>query len=228
MDIQNLVIANHHINLIRAMGNYHDRHYIWEIAKVVVPVIITGLITFVVMWTIDNKNKKRWLNDGHIKRKIELEIEIRKFLLGIKANNMIDYEVLANWCEEIDYEDIDANLVCDFNNSFEKLSDYLNEEGEEGGHHYKKIFALMDEYECYVPKINKFFRDFKTFYEKILELKTLYVNSDSKRQINVMNANTVHEIMEKPEHFAAMINTYLCFQDVIEHILKKLTVKKIR
>ena len=96
MDIQNITIAHHHINLVRALKDYHIRHYIWEVAKVLIPVFITGLITVIVMRGNENRNKKRWLNDGHLKRKTELEIGIRKFLLGIKENVLEEYYTLAD------------------------------------------------------------------------------------------------------------------------------------
>lgn len=214
MDIHNLVIANHHINLIRALKDYHIRHYIWEVAKVMIPVLITGTITVAVMRGNENRNKKRWLNDGHLKRKTDLEIEIRKFLLGIKANTSKGFEVLADWYEN--QSSADSDLILDFNKSFENLYEYLkSEESEEN--RYKKIFALMDEYVCYEPKMNGFFTDFKMFYEKIFSLKT----------INESSADILEEIKNCPEHFDNMINTYLCFQVVIENILNKLMVKKI-
>lgn len=202
------------INWIKLMHNYHIRHYVWEVAKVLVPVCITGLITFTAMRIADGRNKKRWLHDGHLKRKTELEIEIRKFLLGIKANTSKGFEVLADWYENQDSADND--LILDFNKSFENLYEYLkSEESEEN--RYKKIFALMDEYVCYVPKINDLFSDFKMFYEKIFSLKI----------INESSADILEEIKNCPEHFDNMINTYLCFQVVIENILNKLMVKKI-
>lgn len=214
MDIHNLVIANHHIDLIRALKDYHIRHYIWEISKVLIPVFITGMITIVVMRANDSRNKKRWLNDGHLKRKTDLEIEIRKFLLGIKANTSKGFEVLADWYEN--QSSADSDLILDFNKSFENLYEYLkSEENEEN--RYKKIFALMDEYVCYAPKMQGFFNDFKMFYEKIFSLKT----------INESSADILEEIKNCPEHFDNMINTYLCFQVVIENILNKLMAKKI-
>lgn len=224
MDIHNLVIANHHIDLIRALRDYHIRHYIWEVAKVIIPVLITGTITVVVMRGNENRNKKRWLNDGHLKRKTELEIEIRKFLLGIKANTSKGFEVLADWYEN--QESADNDLILDFNKGFENLYEYLKSEENEDNR-YKKIFALMDEYVCYVPKINDLFSDFKIYYEKIFSLKTVYANEDSNSRSNILYGSALEDAKRNPEHFDNMINAYLCFQVVIENILKKLMVKKI-
>jgi len=214
MDIQNIVIANHHINLIRAMKDYHIRHYIWEVAKVLIPVFITGLVTVLVMKTNDNRNKKRWLNEGHLKRKVDLEIQIRKFLLGIKVNASNEYKILANLYipkNRIEIEDIDSETIDNFNKDFETLSDYLtNEENKRNSNIYEdeSIFALMDEYVCYAPKTQSLFDDFKAFCKEITKLKTIDEN------------NT-------PEHFERMVNAYLCFNLVVEKIIKKMTVNKI-
>lgn len=217
MDIHNLVIAHHHINLVRALKDYHIRHYLWEIAKVLVPVLITCTVTIAVMRSNENRNKKRWLNDGHIKRKTDLEIEIRKYLLGVKANTFGNYEDLADWYEKRDEEELDFEFAFDFNKNFETLYKYVSEESEENGRNYKKIFALMDEYECYSPKIKNLFDDFKVLYGKIFELKFISATKET----------FMEEVNKNPEHFDAMINTYLCFQPAVESILKKLTIKKV-
>lgn len=201
MDIQNLVIAGHHISLVRLMKDYHSRHYIWEMAKIMVPAFITGVITFLAMRIIDNKNKKRWLNDGHIKRKVELEIQIRKFLLGLKDTVPDEYYELA----DRESEESDSKTVYNFNKDFEALYKHLEaQEQQRGGVNDESIFALMDEYVCYVPKVQNMFNDFKAMSEDILKLE----------QEN-------HDLKDKA-------NIYLCFQDVIERILKKLTVKKLK
>ncbi len=66
MHIQGFLLNYDHINWLRAIKNCHTRHYIWEMSKVIIPAFITGVITFLAMRIIDNKNKKRWLNDGHM------------------------------------------------------------------------------------------------------------------------------------------------------------------
>lgn len=215
MHNESILYTIQHINWFRLIHNHHVRHYMWEVSKILVPALLTGLITIITMKIIDSKNKKRWLNDGHIKRKVELEIEIRKYLLGVKANTNNGYEELADWYENQD--ESDSLEIQSFNKSFESLCSYLSKE-ENDGHNYRKIFVLMDEYACYVPKINNIFEDFKRLHDKILELKTLTQNSNE----------AFEEAKKKPEHFDAMINTYLCFQVIIEKILKKLTIQKLK
>lgn len=62
------------------MKNPHVRHYIWEVAKVLIPVFITGMVTIMVMKINDNKNKKRWLNDSFIKHQNDLILNLNKIL----------------------------------------------------------------------------------------------------------------------------------------------------
>lgn len=204
MDIHNIVIAHHHINLVRALKDYHIRHYIWEIAKVLIPVFITGAITVIVMRGNENRNKKRWLNDGHIKRKTELEIGIRKFLLGIKSNVPQEYYAFA------DGEDEEAapELTCEFNKDFEALAKQLQaEEQKKDADIYedKSISALMSEYVCYVPKMQALFDDFKSMGSAVVQLNE-----------------------EKTAQLKDKANIYLCFQDVSARILKKLMTTKIK
>lgn len=223
MDIQNIVIANHHINLIRALKDYQIRHYIWEIAKILIPVFITGFITVLVMKTNDNRNKKRWLNEGHLKRKTDLEIQIRKFLLGIKVNSSDEYKILAdlyNPKNKIEIKEIDSQTIYNFNNDFETLSAYLaNEESKRNSNIYEdeSIFALLDEYVCYAPKTQHLFDDFKSFCKEIIALKTIGKNDTDIKEL----------VEENPEHFERMVNAYLCFNLVVERIIKKMTVSKI-
>lgn len=84
MYTHDFLTALQHVHLLKIIKNYHARHYIWEITKILTPALLTGTITFFAMRVADNKNKKRWLNAGYLKRKIELEIRIRQVLLNIK------------------------------------------------------------------------------------------------------------------------------------------------
>lgn len=233
MDIQHFLIHIQHIHWQTVMKNYHARHYMFEMAKILIPALITGVITFLAMRITDSRNKKRWLNDGHIKRKTELEIQIRKFLLGINGNISDDYEILVDLCSEksdIEIEEIDSKIIYDFNKDFETLSKYLEkEENERGSNIYddKSIFTLMDEYACYVPKIQPLFDDFKALCNAISDLKTIYENDDSNSRANILDRDVKTIVKKQPEHFEKMANAYLCFQDVVGTILNKLMVKKI-
>lgn len=221
MDTPSILTTIQHIHMQKIMHNYHQRHYVWEVAKILVPALLTGMITFIAMRIIDNKNKKRWLNDGHLRRKTDLEIEIRKILLGVKASTSGDYEILANWYDKRHEEDVDKRLIISFYKDFASLCKYLKiaeAPDESNTYQYKKIFALMDEYECYTPKIKNLFVDFKRLYTNIFELKDL---SD-------FDGNILEEVKKSPEHFDSMVNAYLCFQLVVENILKKITIKKLK
>lgn len=117
MDIQNLVIAHHHINLIRAIKNYHTRHYIWEIAKVVIPVFITGTITFIVMRSNDNRNKKRWLNESFVKHQNDLIIKVNTLLIEF-------YDKFDKHFNAYDITTINVTLVNEF---FDKYASEIEE-----------------------------------------------------------------------------------------------------
>ena len=208
-------------NILRSQ---HARHYIWELSKILVPALLTGIITFMAMRIIDNKNKKRWLTDGHIKRKTELEIEIRKFMLGIKINTSDDFEVLADW-NKVEDEYLNPTIAKAFNDSFETLFKYLQQKEKDllsDGTDDKMIFTLMDEYICYVPKMKKLFEEFKALYKNITKLKSIYQDYTVASQGDI-----IEEIEKDPEHFDEMVNTYLCFLVSIERILKKLVIPKI-
>lgn len=198
MDIHTLLIHLQHIDWLGVLKNPHSRHHMWEAAKIVIPAFITGTITILVMIGIEHKNKKRWLNEGHLKRKVELEIQMRKFLLGIKGNISEEYYALA------DRENKEISSEADFNKDFETLFNYLkDQETQRGSDIYddKSIFALMDEYVCYVPKIQPLFDDFKAISA---------------------------EILKNPEDTKDKANIYLHFQDSAEKILKKITITRIK
>lgn len=217
--MHNILVILH--NILRSQ---HARHYIWELSKILVPALLTGLITFTAMRIIDNKNKKRWLTDGHIKRKTELEIEIRKFMLGIKINTSDDYEGLADW-NKVEDAYLNPTLAKDFNESFETLFKYFQQKEKDihsDGSDDKMIFTLMDEYICYAPKTKKLFEEFKALYKNITKLKSVYQDYTVDSQGDI-----IEEIEKDPEHFDEMVNTYLCLLVSIDRILKKLVIPKI-
>lgn len=140
MDIQNLVIANHHINLIRAMKDYHIRHYIWEIAKVFIPVFVTGLITVVVMRANDSRNKKRWLNDSFVKHQNDLIIKVNTLLIDF-------FDKFGKQLNAYSTKIIDIKLVNEF------FDEYANEIEELQTSYYQ----LLEMYKIKItPLINTF------------------------------------------------------------------------
>lgn len=173
MDTLYLTIAGHHINLMKVLKDHSTRHYILEVAKIVVPVFVTGLITFLVTRSVDDRNKKRWLNDGYLKRKIELEIQIRQVLLNIKR----ELDKLSA-IENID--EIKENLPVCFCNA-----DSLNPGSLLVSTQLKSEFALdyiVDEYLVF-NKNNKTIRDFVDLYANFLEL----VKNVSKFEGNILD-----------------------------------------
>lgn len=152
MDIQNLVIFNHHINLIRAMRDYHIRHYIWEIAKVLIPVVITGLITIIVMRTNDNRNKKRWLNESFIKHQNDLIIKVNTLLIEF-------FDKFDKHFNAYSVKTIDIKLVSEF---FDKYASEIEEL-------QSSYYQLLEMYKIKItPLINTFSQlDFVHKYAKV-------------------------------------------------------------
>lgn len=151
MDIQNIVIANHHINLIRAMHDYHTRHYMWEIAKVLIPVMITGLITIIVMRANDNRNKKRWLNESFIKHQNDLIIKVNTLLIEF-------FDKFYKHFNAYNVKTIDIKLVNEF---FDKYSSEVEEL-------QSSYYQLLEMYKIKItPMMNTFSQlDFVDKYAK--------------------------------------------------------------
>lgn len=160
MDNLYLTIANHHINLIRVLKDHYTRHYILEGAKILVPVCITGVITFLATRSIDNRNKKRWLNDGYLKRKIELEIQIRQVLLNIKRE--LDKLSAIENAEEIKEKISNCFYDTNASNSGSTLVSIQ----------LKSEFAIdyvIDEYLVF-NKNNKMIKDYMSLYADFLDM----------------------------------------------------------
>lgn len=201
MDIQHLVIADHHINLIRALKDY--RHYIWEIAKVVIPVVL-GLLTVVVMRGNDSRNKKRWLNEGYLKRKIELEIEIRQILLNIKRqlDNLPDTKTLKeikNSLNETYLQELN-----EINKTFLKLKKEFKKDDYAVEH-------LLDEYLVFVKKRNVF-DEYKKSHQDFLT-EEAYENTE----IPISQEDVESDGYVKIE---SLIDTIYSFKEQTEKIIR--------
>lgn len=215
MDLQNIVIAHHHINLVRAIKDYHIRHYIWEIAKVLIPVFITGFITVVVMRANDNRNKKRWLNEGYLKRKVELEIELRKVLLNLKRK--LDLFPELKELEEI-MESLDENYLIELNQinqtfwivkkEITKYVDLGNMKiATENPNDDYDIESLIDEYLVFVKNkniFNNYKKQYRAFMEtpvSITKTKKDCLGNDEEIGISVedLNSEKVELIQSKIE-----------------------------
>lgn len=98
---------------------YFKEYQIMQLISGILSVVLTGFA----MWWIDKKAAKRWTQEGYLKRKIELEIEMRKDLiwlneLFIKYSNSSD-------SENIEHSPSDVNAIQDRIHQ-EKLKNRLN------------------------------------------------------------------------------------------------------
>lgn len=193
-------------------------------SHVIVPAIITGLITFAAMKLIDNANKKRWLKDGYLKRKIELEMQLRKYLLEVHGYclselNMQDIQSLLG--KKLSGEDVD--LILEFNKKFEKLFEYLSvvesERSSSFQHSDTRIMTLITEYKIFNPKCKNYFDIFAENLGIISDIKTLYAHDDSSSTANRFYPMNLETIKQKVKRLEQMINCYVNFKNSIENIL---------
>lgn len=82
--------------------------------------VLTGLITWAAMSFIDNQAKKRWMNEGYQKRRIELEIEIKRILSNIKDSINSNVSVYFNMPEQTKQDYIKLNSLIEEYSHFNK------------------------------------------------------------------------------------------------------------
>lgn len=183
MDIQNITIAGHQINLARAIQDYHIRHYVWEVAKVFIPVFITGIITVLVMRSNDRRNKKRWLNDSFIKHQNDLIIKVNTLLIEF-------YDKFEKYFNSYDVKAVDFNSVCGFFAKYESEIEELQ----------SSYCQLLEMYKIkIIPMINvfpqlEFVRNYVKLNVELSPDKTTIALSDSEE---VDLENYLHEILSE-------------------------------
>ncbi len=193
----------------------------------VIEAILTGLITWAAMWFIDNQAKKRWTQEGYLKRKIELEIEIRKYLINIQNQYLLfeenEFESFKILLEKDSFIEEDKDIIKKFNQRFETLYRYLlNEERERTALSLndKRISALLNEYSIFEKENRKLFAGFCTAHRNIGDLKTIFKNNDSQTTANIMYGNELNEAQKRPEHFKKMLDSFETFTVSLAQILE--------
>lgn len=114
MEIQHILTTIQHINWHKLIHDYHARHYMWEVSKILIPVLFTALITFMTMRISENRNKKRWQNDSFIKHKNELILKINKILSNF-------FDKLDNYFNLYESTDVEINAVSTFFNEYNDI-----------------------------------------------------------------------------------------------------------
>lgn len=229
MGIQHILTTIQHINLHKAIHNYHARHYIWEVSKILIPASLTAVVTFIAVKITDNRNQKRWLNDGLIKRKTELEIEIRKILLNIKRQ----LDLLPS-LEKL--EEIKNNLSKDYINELEQINETFSEIKREikayarlGGMLIANgnleddyiIEPLIDEYLIFV-KTKNVFSDYNKIYNEFLktpshETKTQKDELGNDKKIGVSQEDLENENFDKVKN---LIETIYKFKEQTKTLIE--------
>jgi len=160
---------------------YYFKEY--EIMELISGLLTVILTVFAMLW-IDKRAAKRWMNEGYIKRKIELEIEIRKVLIEIKENIKKFPKIKQ---EDIDkkeyYEEFQSNL-------YWAIKDY-----KEKDEHFEKLILLIEEYKCFDKNFN--------YTEKLKPIDCCYTEEMKEGEIkNIL-------LIDKYYDFNAKINTLL-------------------
>lgn len=191
---------------------------------VIVPAVITGLITFGAMKLIDNANKTRWLKDGYLKRKIDLEMQLRKYLLevhGYCLSELNTQDIQSLLGKKLAEEDV--SLILEFNKKFEKLFEHLSavesERSSSFQHSDTRIMTLITEYKIFNPKCKNYFDIFAENLGIISDIKTLYAHDDSSSTANKFYPMNLDTIKQNVGRLEQMINCYVNFKNSIENIL---------
>ena len=193
--------------------------------------ILTGLITWMALQYIDNQAKKRWMNEGYLKRKIELEIEIRKFLLNL--NSYFLWQININEIRKLLNKSLDNNdkdLIDNFNKHYEKLFKHLDYEEKNRISTTSaddiRISTLLNNYLAFNQINESLVQKFHTAYIDISELKTIFKYNSSESPENILYGDVLQLAQENPEHFKKMIESYITLISTTNDILK-ITEKNI-
>ena len=123
----------------------------WEVAKVLIPVFITGFITVLVMKINDNRNKKRWLNESFIKHQNDLIIKVNTLLIEF-------FDKFDKHFNAYNVKTIDIKLVNEFFDKYESEIEELK----------SSYYQLLEMYKIKItPLINTFSQlDYVKMYVK--------------------------------------------------------------
>jgi hypothetical protein len=151
------------------------RHYLWEIIKVFIPVLITvGVMIF-----IDWQNKKRWLNEGYLKRKIDLELKIKEMLLRInlQLNKFPSIDELSIINNKTEFNTNDLKFLENLNTIFmDKIEPSIKDISSVSCFVKKDlkteydINLLLEEYKTFDLSVSTF----QKYYNEFINLKTIY------------------------------------------------------
>lgn len=167
----------------------------------VIEAILTGLITWVAMWFIDNQAKKRWTQEGYLKRKIELEIEIRKILLQILEKiNILPSTTELEPYKNKSINDSDWDFMNNLNGKINDLcydySSFPNRINfDEIKNMYKKTLELTMEYSIFNKQVENYEQ-----WLKSIHIEHRIIKNFSRNDFDV-NKNKIREIIETCYNF---------------------------
>ena len=194
--------------------------------------LISGLLsvalTVIAMQHIDNQAKERWTQEGYLRRKIELEIEIRKVLLNIKKeiSRLSENEEIKSFLENNILEDKDLELIDGIFKSIRKkiynkvqINEQLTE--NRGLKIEYNIEPLLNEYVCFDKNIQKPVNEFINSYTNIIQLikeTTFYYVDGNYFNVGNFSVGNTTEIKKILYNFTIFQNNLSKILEIINNI----------
>lgn len=215
MEIQaSQVILNNNFNTV----NWED----WLIP--VLPAILTGLITYFAMWSIDKENKKRWISDFFEKKRqgaiyvyweelqilnsclASSEIEIVKFQSKLnkeREKHLLIQDKMLNLEKNLKYTDEALN------NTFHKLRLYRI--------HFKEIFGNDENIDNFLRILFNVSNDLQKFLDELKEnISDLsYDNSFSKYLDCILVTEKIEKVLYEAHNEMAKLKLLENFEKAI-------------
>lgn len=149
----------------------------------IIGIVFSSFISIVVMFISNKWNERRWLNGSYIRRKAELEIDIRKRLLNIKKkfDMFPDIEVLHNICNKNDSNYLKE--MTKINSLFWEIKKDLKEYDKKDNNLYIckglkdefNVEKLINEYIIFINLNRCIFTEFIDFYNQFYNTNEIVI-----------------------------------------------------
>lgn len=173
---------------------YYFKEY--QIMELISGLLSVGLTVFA-MWWIDKRAAKRWTQEGYLKRKIELEIEIRKVLLNIK-NELYPLSLNKEMTEKEKYTNLSLIKSKIYDIKRKNLNGPFYKIIDNGLKTEYNLKLLLEEYIYFNKNIENFIVTLKNFYMKAMQsLKDVTEHNSEETLDNCLNLNNyIAEFLE--------------------------------
>lgn|SRR5574344_1553738 len=142
---------------------FQNSSFKWS--HVLIPAIVSGLLTWLAVWWTNKKNTERWLNEGFLKKKIELKLLLRKKLLAIKLlfDELPSCEDLNSLIIDDKFDVSQLELLNKANSTFEEIKRKFKD------YHQNINGFLKDDYD-----VNLLLEEYKIFDNYVEDFQEKY------------------------------------------------------